>query len=426
MRFYWFIVFLSTFSFSVFSQNKSEKSVEELISLFEEKEILTRKKLFELYDYYSENDNDSFYVFANNLIETGLFYENWFYINFGKAVMTSFFNSKLKVDIATQFGQQSLEYFMSTSDYEMMSFVENQMGISYVISGKYEQARTWLLKSIESGKLTGDYKNNCVGLRNMGELYQRMEKLDSALYFSDLFINLVKDENKPISIAKTYNTKGNIYRDMGDMKNAVLFYEKALPPTTDNVSKILIGNVYNNLAIGYFEEDPMLAKEYFFKSFKVRKELNSLQYVADSYLNLGYWHQAMENLDSANYYFQTMLNYCLDNRYLEGQVEALDALSDYYATIGEIELSDECAEKSKKLSTWLDDEKTRILDEYIEKSKLLFDTEEKLRSALTLNKKTAVTMTKEGFKKYALFLVVFTSLLGGGNYLYTRRKGHRK
>lgn len=172
-----FITLLCCFTITFFvSANTAEKkSYASTLALqsISSGELLSREKLTSLFDYYSENSIDSLYIFGNQLIETGLRYENWFYINYGKSILASYFNSISKVDIAIQLSKEGLDYALNLQDHEMICWLHNQIGISYVLSKKYKEARKWFEKSLASGKQTGNFQENCMGYKNIAESYYR-------------------------------------------------------------------------------------------------------------------------------------------------------------------------------------------------------------------------------------------------------------
>ncbi len=401
------------------SYNNSFSNHKKIVKALQNNEILSRNDLFGIYDYYSENNQDSLYFYSNMIIEIGIKYENWGYINCGKAFMVGFFNTQSRVDIATQLGRQSLEYFMNTADYEMISFIQNQIGISYTLSKEYDKAKSWFLKSIESGKQTGDFKENAVGLKNIAELHYRKGEYDSSLHYIKRFIKVIDNSKSQISTSKAYNQLGNIYREMGDNERAITFYKMSLTFIDNKESAIVRGNAYNNLAIMYFEKDPELAKTYFFKSLKARQKINLPPKIADSYLNLGHWYFTMEKLDSAMYYYNFMLEYCLKNKYDDGQIEAYSAIQNYYEILKDEQKVLLFSEKQKELSDKVIEEKKRALDEYIEKTNSLFTAEEELSEKaghLASQLKLDAQMGK--YRSIALIILLASSIIGLIYYVY--------
>lgn len=420
------ILFICFTCFFVNSQNKVDKSSFlphlKAIQALQKNEIINRNELFKIYDYYSENNHDSLYFYANRIIELGIRYENWNYINCGKAFMVSFFNKNLKIDIATQLGQQSLEYFINKIDYEMISFVQNQIGISYTLSKDFEKAKLWFFKSLESGKQTGDYAANAVGLQNIAETHYRNGEYDSALHYINIFVDLIDIKKNRLSIGKTYNTIGNIYREKGDNERAISYYKKSLLVGNNKESSVIKGNAYTNLGIMYFAEDPILARSYFLKALNVRKNIGLPTVVADSYLNLGHWYFAMEKMDSAIYYYRYMLDFCTKNKHVDGQIEAYEAIKDYYEILKDNDNAQRVSKKREDLFSWSNEEKQKSLSQYVENTNNLFLAEDSLSEN---NKRLASYYQFDNqmgnFRTFALIILLISSVIGISYYVYNKK-----
>ena len=94
MRFFFYAILLC---FILTNTAKAEedlfyKQYSTTLNAIKNKKIVSRSELSDLYDYYSENNTDSLYYYSRKVVETGIEKENFFYINYGKSLMISFFN----------------------------------------------------------------------------------------------------------------------------------------------------------------------------------------------------------------------------------------------------------------------------------------------------------------------------------------------
>lgn len=426
MKFIALLFFLASIHFVSAQRNEYEftgKSNRELVKSLHAEKRIARNELFQLFDYYNDNDNDSTYLLAHKVIEIGIKQEDWFYINYGKALIAAFYNNNDRIEMATKLAKESLNYFLNQDDFEMISYLQNQIGISMVSAKKYKEAIKWFKKSVESGEQTNDFPSNCVGLKNIAEVYYIEQNTEKAIEYATKFLNIIKETDNNVAKVKAYNTMGNIYRDMDRIDKARYYYEKALTFPLKSETTITKGNVLNNLAMVYFGENPAKSKEFFFRSLAVRKMVNRPMYVADSYLNLGHWHFMMNDLDSATYYYNTMLTYCQKTRHVEGELEALDALKTVEDEKGNYKMYDYYAQEYEVLEKSSKQSKSQIIEEFISKTDGLIQAEENLIK--TLSEKRKARFANQDLQQQRIIIVgiIFAMLFFGGfAYVNKRRK----
>lgn|GEM_PF-5536347 len=427
MRFFYSAIVLC---FILTSTAKAEedlfyKQYSATLNAIKNKKIVSRSELSDLYDYYNENNTDSLYYYSKKVVETGIEKENFFYINYGKSMMISFFNHKSKTDVAIQLGEQALNYFYNVSDYEMISFIQNQLGISYIMDNNYVEARKWLWKSVKSGKQTNDFSVNCIALKNLSEACYRQGELKEALKFINEFIAIIEKTNNYIALGKAYNTMGNIYRDMEDMEKAEIYYQKSYNIAQQKKSAVYKGNALTNMAIVYYDSNPEKAKSYFFKALEVRKETKNPTFISESYLNIGHWYYGMDYMDSAYFYYKQMLDYSVENKYEQGELEAYDALGDYFETKKDYKSAFEYILKYKNLLIKSNRKKQKLLENDIQQTYELFNSEDKLMQAFRkkiIDQRLDVE-TKKANVVLMLFLGIIVFLIA--LYIYNVRKNYK-
>lgn len=427
MRFFLVFGFLLV-STSLFSQSKikeyNHRTNAQLINELKEGRRIARNELFQLFDYYNDNKNDSLYKIAHRIIEIGIQQENWFFINFGKAFVVTFYNNNDRIEMSTQMAQEALNYFLNQNDHEMISYLQNQIGISLVLAKKYSEARDWFKKSVESGKLTGSFEDNCVGLKNIAETYYRENNTTKAIEYANQFMQVINASSNEVAKMKAYNTIGNIYRDMNETAKAKSYYEKVLSFPQLKKSAVTEGNALNNLAMMYFEESPEKSKTYFFKSLEVRKKAQRPLFIADSYLNIGHWYFMMEQTDSAAYYYNTMLDFSKKNRHVEGELEALEALQNLYDELGDGEMVEMYKKQYTQLAAEVKQVKSDAIQEFIDQTCQLIHVEEDLVRKIKKEKNAYLdTQDLSLQRKYILGVIAFMCLLGC--FLYVRKKSKK-
>lgn len=378
------------------------------LKAIEQKKLIPRNKLFGIYEHYIANEIDSLYFYSKNIVEIGIAKEDQFYINYGKAFLISFFNTKQKIDIALKIGHQALSYFVNTKDYELISFVQNQIGISYIQDDNYVEAKKWLERSIQSGKSTGNFAENCVGLKNLAELHYRKGRLNEALVYIDHYIEVLKKLKRSNVLGKAYITKGNILRDSDRMEEAEKFYQYAYEIAEKSNSNVYIGNALTNMGIAKFTEQPEQAKELFYRALKVRLKTKNPIQISEGYLNIGHWYLEMSKIDSALYYYNKTLEYSTQMNYFPGQLDAYDALSELFEMRGDYKKAYEYATLNKELILKSNKVKQKALEEDIQTTYQLFNSEDRMIQSTNL----LVTNNRlnQEFKKTNLILIIFLML----------------
>jgi len=151
---------------------------------------------------------------------------------------------------------------------------------------------------------------------NFGDICRQHGLLSAARTYFEQVLGISKDadertddENQINFQATIMNNLGTVYRELGQLEKAQNIHERALvlleskKPTNPSPeladSFIKLGNVF--FGVGQFER----AKEYFFKSLKMREVLYGSEHatVADALTNLGTVHSVMGDLKTAENFF---------------------------------------------------------------------------------------------------------------------------
>ncbi|MEO9964804.1 MAG: tetratricopeptide repeat protein [Reichenbachiella sp.] len=123
---------------------------------------------------------------------------------------------------------------------------------------------------------------------------------DSSLYFGEKAYKLSKEINYESGIIKSLNFQGIAYRNKSDYSNAFNYFVQALKAAEEvqnieqiGYSNINIGNVY------IYQTNYEGAREYFEKALISAQELNDQSMLAYVYLNLGRMYSRMDSFEEA-------------------------------------------------------------------------------------------------------------------------------
>ncbi|MCB2286690.1 tetratricopeptide repeat protein [Clostridium algidicarnis] len=186
---------------------------------------------------------------------------------------------------------------------EYKILILNNMGICKLRLLQYNEAIYYFNKSIELSHIMNDYKIYNKILYNMSLVYSNMKNVCKALQY----IKEAK-ERKDIKDEKNIFIKIRIiealcYEDIDDYNKSIEIY-RDLKDNFNIEDKVILGNIYNNLAIALFENKKYEeSKAYFGKSKELRSVYDRLHlartFIHESiiYINLEQYNDAIDVLN---------------------------------------------------------------------------------------------------------------------------------
>jgi len=151
----------------------------------------------------------------------------------------------------------------------------------------------------------------------IGVDYNKMGDLNNALLYYDRYLKIERDLNNQEEENSALSNIGGIYKDQGNYDKALEYYNKSLQLASDPSS---ISITYNNIATVYFYKgDKNKAVEYFKKAMGFAQKAGNYRGIAQDMLNLGYTYTCLKNFQEAQYYLQKGLSMMqkIGNKYWE-------------------------------------------------------------------------------------------------------------
>ena len=215
-----------------------------------------------------------------------------------------------------------------------------------------DQARRVLAleSGIESLKIADEidsYKGRKNAYNLLIKIYNHSNELDEGLKISKLILNLAKEKQDSIQIAKAYNFLGIFKRKMGEPDSSIYYkIESMIINKLLNDHKALAYN-YTSLGIYHYDNRNLdTAFSYLRKSLQIRKKLNLIPQIIEANNNVGYLFLMLENADSSAHYFQKSIDLCLTHEKHVNLAVLYGNLSESYKISGDHELALNAIEKS--------------------------------------------------------------------------------
>ncbi len=171
------------------------------------------------------------------------------------------------------------------------------LGRSYRMVGEFKLALEHM-KRAES--LASDKKDLMYIYNQIGIIYKRMGYLDDALLYFSRSLSLARDLGNKSMQASVLNNIAGIYGDKGELDKALGFYEESLRLKTDEKEK---ATTYNNIAIIYYQKGYyQKAVEYFQKAIEIDERYGDYHEASIMKLNLGEIYRRMKDYENAEKY----------------------------------------------------------------------------------------------------------------------------
>ena len=155
-------------------------------------------------------------------------------------------------------------------------------------------------------KLTNDEAILGVIYSFIGVDYSKLGDLNNALLYYDRELKIARDLSNKEEESKALNNIAGIYQEQGNYNKALEYDNKSLQLTTKPSS---IATTYNNIATVYLDKgDNDKAVEYFKKAIEFDQEAGNYHGAARDMLNLGYTYTNLKNFQEAQYYLQQGLS----------------------------------------------------------------------------------------------------------------------
>lgn len=146
-----------------------------------------------------------------------------------------------------------------------------QLGLFYMITGRYEESFNISQKSIQYYEIQKDYLGIAACKYNLAGFYYKTNNFQlGVVYLIDALL-IYKNHNDYFNISRCEKALGAIYQFTGDEQKAIQSHKNAIKAAKKINDLDLESNVYNNLSAIYLKNNnPELAKEIIEKSISIK------------------------------------------------------------------------------------------------------------------------------------------------------------
>lgn len=207
----------------------------------------------------------------------------------------------------------------------------NYIAMYYHISGKYDSAKYYYLKSLALFNDIDDLLNKCKIFNNLGLLNSTQEYYQLALKYYYKSLEMAKSLNDHESILRANNNIGIVYENLAEYDRALLHYKRIIDHEDVNEQHPeLYNNAIGNIGIIHlYKKNRDSAFYYINKAMEYFKKVNDNYGLSQSYGYLAELHQsgtnthhALKALELSNFYAEKTNDekILLKNIYRKGEI----------------------------------------------------------------------------------------------------------
>jgi len=195
--------------------------------------------------------------------------------------------------LALQAGQKAVRFYPRSADAHFC------LGKTYTKLGDFKLS----IKELKTAEKLTNNKDVLGSIYSyIGGDYDNLGDLDNALLYYDRQLEIARDLNDKEGESEALNNIAGIYVKQGNYDKALEYYNKSLQLTSEPSS---IATIYNNIATVYSGKgDSNKAVKYYKKAIEFAQKAGDYHGTALDMLNLGDTYTDLKNFSEAQYYLQ--------------------------------------------------------------------------------------------------------------------------
>ncbi|HVG41938.1 MAG TPA: ATP-binding protein [Chitinophagaceae bacterium] len=254
-----------------------------------------------------------------------------------------------KPDSARYYAEQGLKISRAIANKKGEAQALTIIGNTYSFTSNYPKAYETYLQALKIYEERNDLLGIGATYNNIALIYDDQENirraLDNYLITTSIFDKLKKQDKKSYNEFKidnfyviVLNNIGNDYEKINKLDSALMYQNKAYDLAVAIDDKNNMGTVLSTLAnIHTKMKKYELALNEYVTSINYSKQFVDYQTIADSYFGIAIVYQKENKIDSALFHAQNSYIYATESSYLNGQQKATMLLSNIYNSINKID-----------------------------------------------------------------------------------------
>lgn len=206
---------------------------------------------------------------------------------------------------AIEYGKLAVELAQKFDDPELLAAAYNDLSIPYFLTGDFTLMLSLNQKALYLRQKLNDTLLVAASYSKIGNAYQEMSKLDSALHFYNLALAIYKQKGLLQYQAQLLNNIANINEKLTDYAGAIELRKEVSEialTLNDSLTYLTVqGNMANTLDR---MNKPKEARKIYMSLIPLSISLGYEEYLGNIYLGLGVNYKQTQQFDSAIFYYQ--------------------------------------------------------------------------------------------------------------------------
>lgn len=403
--------------------DNSEKTILNLLA-----SNMEHKKKIDSANFIIENNFKQNYLFYDSIAHAVLKISETNFYKFGEASamlnIASIDEGTGKLNRAEQSISKAIVYFKAMADSKAQVALAKSylvLGDIYRRTGKKGDATNAYLETVRIAERQKTPYLIASGYRGLGITYVLEQDYQKAFSYFYRAIGINKKINHKLNLSANYTNLGIVFLRLKQYDKSLAAHQQALKLALELKNQSRISFVYNDIgATSLYKGDYATAIYYLQKSIAIREQIHEMNEIAYTYNYLGEVYNKMGNFALAEKWIQKALATAIEINNNKQHYEALESLSDFYASNKKY---NEAYTYLSKYKVYRDSianiERKEAIDELITR----YETEKKEEQIKILNQKS--TIQKLQLKqKNVVILVIISVLIFGAilAYLFYSRK----
>jgi signal transduction histidine kinase len=228
---------------------------------------------------------------------------------------------------ALELSLQALKLAEEAKDEIFVSSVQSSLADFYFYSGDMPRSIDYSYKSIASNRKTGRISSMYNDMINLGDTYENIGRLDSALLLTMPAYQYAKENNDLSHLVTSLINLGNIYTKLNKADSAMAFYRASLPYLVEDVNDVALSEANLGIAKLFLQVGKKDSALYFGQTaFAVARDGDFKEAMLDASNFLAGYFKSVRNIDSA-YAYQSATIAIKDSLFNQQKANEIQSLS---------------------------------------------------------------------------------------------------